>query len=674
VRQVDDHDRDKGQAIIMLVVGISLILSLFGGILAANAIEHDPIVQIDTIDHFAYRALEAGINTFLSKANDNPNLIACNSKSTPGGQCQGGLYLNWKKVGGGTSTASVPEYYAWGNPRFCFTEVCRTPAKPTTPTPDTSKPVLYVKETIYGAAGFAKRMSYQSSTVDVKPVNGYLTRIWWSQYEATDPALSPNFNPTANPPQCTYNYANGYSGPNTTTTHVCTPVVFAGGRTFNTRIYGPIFSDDSIYITGSPTLGPVVTADPGCLFVGSNGKPCTTQQKQSTTPVVTQTATSLAGDQQGAPFERPLTDDKTLGTYASLDGCVYTGPTTIRFNAGGTMTVWSKNTPSRSKTATHPACPSTHNTAGATTNTAPVPNGTNGNGVIYVQTDVSGSCAPGASPFADYKTGTNGPNAQYTTARGTLHAAYFGAQPGLTPNCEGDAFVSDAPSAGSGIAGQLTIGAGNDVIVTGTLKYTDCGSGFASTKTHPCPLHTTGSKTNDSLGLIATNYVLVNHPVTGCASGTCSTHLAPACSTSPTVLGTPAAALCDPAKTTTPGGLTIDAAILALNHSFAVDNWTRCGTVCMYGTLKVYGSIDQKWRGAVGVVNTSGYVKDYDWNAEGSVITPPYYLSPGTPSWAIASSAIAVDPGPPKWCYTTTDPTKGVLSKFATTPACNPTA
>ena len=56
----------------------------------------------------------------------------------------------------------------------------------------------------------------------------------------------------------------------------------------------------------------------------------------------------------------------------------------------------------------------------------------------------------------------------------------------------------------------------------------------------------------------------------------------------------------------------VDAAILALNHSFIVDNW-YCGA--NLGTLTVNGAIAQKFRGPVGTGGASsgsGYIKDYD--------------------------------------------------------------
>ena len=63
-------------------------------------------------------------------------------------------------------------------------------------------------------------------------------------------------------------------------------------------------------------------------------------------------------------------------------------------------------------------------------------------------------------------------------------------------------------------------------------------------------------------------------------------------------MGTPSAAVCDPTDgTSSHNSLTIDAAILALNQSYLVNNWTIGNP---NGTLIVYGSIDQDYRGAVG--------------------------------------------------------------------------
>jgi hypothetical protein len=81
----------------------------------------------------------------------------------------------------------------------------------------------------------------------------------------------------------------------------------------------------------------------------------------------------------------------------------------------------------------------------------------------------------------------------------------------------------------------------------------------------------------------------------------------------------------------------IDAAILALDHSFIVDNWD-CG---LLGTLKVRGAIAQKFRGPVGTYNSStgqsvsGYVKDYSYDDKLKYRSPPYFLPPVDAAWRV---------------------------------------
>jgi hypothetical protein len=79
----------------------------------------------------------------------------------------------------------------------------------------------------------------------------------------------------------------------------------------------------------------------------------------------------------------------------------------------------------------------------------------------------------------------------------------------------------------------------------------------------------------------------------------------------------------------------IDAAILALNHSFIVDNW-YCGADL--GTLTVNGAIAQKFRGPVGTGGNSsgsGYIKDYNYTDDLQHRDPPAFLSPTQSSWTI---------------------------------------
>ena len=74
--------------------------------------------------------------------------------------------------------------------------------------------------------------------------------------------------------------------------------------------------------------------------------------------------------------------------------------------------------------------------------------------------------------------------------------------------------------------------------------------------------------------------------------------------------------------------MTIDAAILAINHSFIVDNY-GCGSDL--GTLTVNGAIAQKYRGAVGTTGGNGYVKNYNYDDRLKYIEPPSFIEPKKP-------------------------------------------
>lgn len=82
--------------------------------------------------------------------------------------------------------------------------------------------------------------------------------------------------------------------------------------------------------------------------------------------------------------------------------------------------------------------------------------------------------------------------------------------------------------------------------------------------------------------------------------------------------------------------LTIEAAILALNDSFIVDNW-QCGAPLERLTVK--GAIAQRFRGPVGTFSGStlstGYPKDYDYDDRLRYRSPPYFVEPVKASWKI---------------------------------------
>jgi hypothetical protein len=163
---------------------------------------------------------------------------------------------------------------------------------------------------------------------------------------------------------------------------------------------------------------------------------------------------------------------------------------------------------------------------------------------------------------------------------------YFKQTYAAAPGC-GNVYVSGTYNS------DLTIGADNDIIVTDDFKASD--------------------NTTVLGGLIANNFVRVYHPVNNWSNNDTD---------------------CD--NNGGPGGIQIDAAILALNHSFLVDNY-YCGNAL--GTLKVVGAIAQKFRGTVGThsggVVQHGYGKDYSYNSQLRFREPPYFVNPTEAPWRI---------------------------------------
>ena len=173
--------------------------------------------------------------------------------------------------------------------------------------------------------------------------------------------------------------------------------------------------------------------------------------------------------------------------------------------------------------------------------------------------------------------------------------------------CAGDVYVS------GNYTTPVTIGAANNVIINGNLTTTADGSG-----------NPTGGAT---LGLVANEFVRVMHGINGSdsSSGCSTTNNASQTLTNPT----------------------IDAAILALNHSFIVDNY-NCGA--SPGTLIVHGAIAQYFRGPVGVAGSNGtaqdgYVKNYNYDDRLANILPPYLFDISNSGWHISRETLCTPPG-----------------------------
>ncbi len=157
-------------------------------------------------------------------------------------------------------------------------------------------------------------------------------------------------------------------------------------------------------------------------------------------------------------------------------------------------------------------------------------------------------------------------------------------------------------------SGQLTVATANDVIINGDL--------------------TRASGSDGMLGLIATNFVRVYHPFCKKNVTSCTTEMG---QTGPEACGSgrnSSDSLTDPE---------IDAAILAMEHSFIVDHYD-CGNPL--GTLNVEGALAQKYRGPVALGSSSGYVKNYVYDDRLHYREPPFFIDPKPSNWVIGRETI----------------------------------
>jgi len=149
----------------------------------------------------------------------------------------------------------------------------------------------------------------------------------------------------------------------------------------------------------------------------------------------------------------------------------------------------------------------------------------------------------------------------------------------------GDVFIEGT------LRGQLTVATDGDAVITGNLVYAN------------------GSAGSDVLGIVAQNQVSVYHPVTSGGADLLSS-----------------AQMRD---------VNVQAALLSVAHSVNVQNFDKG---VPRGTLRLYGSLAQKWRGAVGqfsgAVNVHGYAKDYQYDPRLKYQSPPRFLDPVSASWS----------------------------------------
>ncbi len=577
---------EAGQALV-IVLGMVGMLTAGVAALAQNAVAHQTLIAADTLQHESFQALQAGIDEYLSAANSNPDFIICKASNETSGFCANALQFNtWTPVPGVSPTDGPPAWYWLGNPSIDFA-------------------TGNVSLTVVGASGYPHNYSFEQGSMALSAKNDFLLNVLWINYDQVDPVVVQQAYGLSSPPTCYLYWASSTNPSKAANTlgpsgdNECIPVEFVTGDTLN----GNVWIKDAIFVCGSPTFQAVHTMDPflpsGTFTVEEPG--CDTNN-----PTITDPAASTAGS--ATLNETIPATNASLVNVARADGCLFQGPTEITLN-GTTMTVNSPDTPTGGPglagndgldTAGNPnQCMPT---ASNPTPTLPA------NGVIYVQNCPATDTGCTFDPMANLgEAGSTGPSFGDAIVQGTL-------------------------------TGPLTIATQNNVIIDGNLCYTStdgCTQAPGSTLSG-------GSPNTDMLGLVAQNFVELNHPVqlvcTDYQFGQCYSQTyqdMPVCGQA----GASPAPACDLASPT------IDAVTLAMNHSFLVTNYSLG---CPLGTLTVDGTLDMQWRGPVGALyspdnpnctssNQSGYLKNYQYDSRLQYLSPPYYLNPGTPSWGLGA-------------------------------------
>lgn len=511
------RSRDESGVAILIVMGIILMLMLGTLVMSENVIQHYPIVETDLVGHEAYRAMQSGIDEYLYEANTNPNYVMCNDADVytgyPGswtntgyatlnpGLCSGLVLTQWTKVADVSSTGDVSAWFTYGTPTIYD---CNVAAHCTSA--NTWEQIVVV-----GYATWAKQSAFQQATIIIEPKNDFLLKLWWLNYDQSDPAT------LSGDPACTWYWVTN------SLVNGCQAIDLITGET----ITGNLWVNDSVFICGTPTInGTIYTA--GSLIADPQDGSCTQ-------------GVPAADWVHEAQTETAPTDDAVLGSVAQQDGCLYEGPTEIELLATGGFDVYSPDTPATGTTDTLNAATDTSTcvpAGGWAGGGGPV--ATPANGVVFVE-----GCNPAC-------------NTNYEPLGATLATSVY--EPDTSGESvgpqEGDAIVEGTDK------GPLTIGAADNVVIDGDICYESWGAN--------CETQPSAPGNADVLALVAYNFVEVNHPMT--KQGNSWVNDALCAGTSPSELAPFGAGTTPDCDLKNP---VIDAAILALNHQFDAHNYDQ---------------------------------------------------------------------------------------------------
>ena len=566
-------DAERGLALV-IVISVGAVLTIFVTIMMSYGITAYTKSAADARWNAAIAAAYAGIEEYQSRLANDPSYVRFGNPAAP---FSAGSPVTLPPetnpafgVGVNGSWATVPD--SGGDASFRY-EI------------DSSDYVatgtLRVRST--GRVGDATR----TIVADLRQ-EGFLDFIYFTDYEMQDPQAS-----GVDLSCVRYDWQQprlpipGNQNP-------CGNIAFGSNDVIN----GPAHSNDTIRACDTTFKGPVTTSNrgnPRYRAVNSNNVGCGGQVFE--VPGSPAVRDPLPMPQTNTELRREVRDDLTSGDVPR-PGCLYTGPTTIRFNSNGTITVvspWTRATRVSGQPASGGSQPAACGVitdlrrSSGSTFTPPE------NNVIYVQNVPSVSTDPnhwatnarpqyaGSTLQCRGESGSDVRGVNGSPATVTGNGIGFPRQNERAPRqnsygCRsGDAFVQGSMN------GRLTVAAENFVYVTGNIQYVD--------------------DRDDMLGLIGNNSIFIWNPVSA--------------NNGSALLGG--------------NRRIVDAALLSVERTMEVQNYDRGGN---RGTLEINGAIAQKFRGIVREGN-NGYAKAYNYDPRLRYTAPPKFLSPTTTTYGI---------------------------------------
>ncbi|HEY7756319.1 MAG TPA: hypothetical protein VID69_08845 [Actinomycetota bacterium] len=600
---------EGGYVLVVVLLSLILVLSLMTGVMS-YAVGSRDLSAHDQDWNAALAAAEAGIDDYMFRLNQDGSYWQYSDVNPPP---DGNLAFDqWVAVPGAASDAQF---------RYRV---------------DTSS--LAVDGTVHVTS--SGRVGNVTRTIDASMRRrNFLDFLYFTDFETQDPILystsqGDDYTPTDAQTYCAHYYYGSVTNPpsrrdignvvrsdftgDADPNPTCTEISFATVDVIN----GPLHSNDAIRISGNPQfLGDTSTSwdDPSGQHWWGSGSP-----------------DFLPGDPELAdPLTMPPSNVEIKNETDSGQGgtgCLFTGPTAINLRNDGTMDVISPFSKAINCSVSPNPNANLYYTEGASAFTITrmqLPP----NGVIYVQnvpSSVSDANYTAGCPFAgrpSFGGGTTRTHPLGLPQRFDITPTSTGTTPTGYGCRNGDVIVSGT------LDGRLTIAADNNVILFGSTTYEDANG--------------------DLLGLIANNYIEVYHPINTSSTTNC---LAGSTVNGGCLLRMPRQTSSDtpslysgstPGTSTMASGIdsnqantnpSIKAALLTLQHSFRVQNYNY-GDDDDVGELRVTGAIAQKYRGIVGLINTTGYAKDYVYDQRLKYDSPPKFLNPVASAWQVVTWA-----------------------------------